>query len=97
MSKRWNRFWIGLVPGALLPVAFFAGIYFTLYAHMPVGDYIGYTLLNQTLPKLMSLCVVPNLLLFYLFLNKEYWYATRGVMTSTLLCIFVVLAVKVFF
>ena len=94
LSRRWNKFWIGLTLCIVLPLVVFLSVYFIVYSKMPFGEFLEFALVIQALPKILSLCVIPNLAIFYFFLNKEYWYATRGVITATLLCTLGVLAIK---
>ena len=92
--RRWNKFWIGLALGIVLPLAIFLLVYVVVYSKTPFGEFLGYALLMQALPKILSLCAIPNLAVFYLFLNKEYWRTTQGVIAATLLCTLAVVVIK---
>ncbi len=94
MSRRWNKFWIGLVLGIILPLVVFLFVYLFGYSTSPFGEFLQYAFVMRALPKILSLCAIPNLIIFYLYLNKEYWYATRGVIAATMLCTLGVLAIK---
>ncbi len=94
MSRRWNRFWIGLALGVALPLVVFLFVYLFGYSETPFGEFLQYAFKMRALPKIFSLCVIPNLIIFYIFLNKEFWYATRGIIAATFLCTLVVVAVK---
>ena len=83
-SNRWNKFWIGFVLGFVLPITVFMTVYYVAYPQTPFVTFVGFSFRTQILPKIMSLCVAPNLAIFYLFINKEYWYSTRGVIAATL-------------
>ena len=96
MGRRWNKFWIGLALGILLPLVAFMLIYYFGYPKIHFDKFISHVVMMKALPKMLSLCAIPNLAIFYLFLNREYWYATRGIITATLLCTFVVLVIKLF-
>jgi hypothetical protein len=96
MNRRWNNFWIGLALGVALPLLVFAAIYLVKFTHLSFSEFLSYTNLNRTLPKLLSLCVFLNLLVFYLFLNKEFWKGTRGVIGATLLWTLIILCIKFF-
>jgi len=85
ISRRWNKFWTGFVLGFVLPLVVFMLIYFLTYSKTPILTFIDFSFRTQILPKILSLCVAPNLAVFYLFLNKEFWYATRGVIAATIL------------
>jgi len=97
ISRRWNSFWIGLTLGILLPLAVFILVYVIGYSQTPFGEFLEFAFVIRALSKILSLCVIPNLAIFYLFLNREYWYATRGVITATLLCTLGVVAIKFLF
>ena len=92
--RTWNKFWIGLALGTVLPLVFFFLVYLFGYSKTPFGEFMRFAFVMHALPKILSLCAIPNLAIFYLFLNKEYWYATRGVIAATLLCTLAVVAVK---
>ena len=94
--RTWNKFWIGLALGIALPVVIFLLVYFFVYSKTPFGEFLEYAFVIRALPKIFSLCVLPNLGVFYLFLNKEYWLTTRGVITATLLCTLFVVVIKFF-
>ena len=94
LGRRWNKFWIGLALGIVLPLVAFLLIYFFGYSKTPFGEFLKYAFMIKALPKILSLCAIPNLAIFYLFLNKEYWYATRGVIFATMLCTLVVVLIK---
>jgi len=94
LSRRFNNFWIGLSLGTVLPVVVFLLVYLIGYSKTPFEEFLQFAFVIRALPKILCLCVIPNLAVFYLFLNKEYWYATRGVITATLLCALAVAIIK---
>ena len=94
ISRRWNKFWIGLSIGVFLPLLFFLLIYLIGYSKSSIEEFLRQTIMMLVLPKILSLCVVPNLAVFYFFLNKEFWYTVRGVITATLLCTLAVVVIK---
>ena len=94
ISRRLNKFWIGLALGIVLPLITFILVYLIGYSKTPLEDFLEFAFVIRALPKILSMCAIPNLAIFYLFLNKEYWYATRGVITATILCTLVVVVIK---
>ncbi len=81
------QFFIGLLIGIISPLVFLPiMLYF-------ISIYEGYsfsTLWNQFLSnnmnssKYLSLALISNLFWFYLFLNKEKYYHTRGIIMGML-------------
>jgi len=85
LSRRWNNFWIGFGIGIVLPLVVFVIIYLSTYSKTSFITFVVFSFRTQMLPKILSLCVAPNLGVFYIFLNKEFWYTTRGVIAATIL------------
>ena len=94
LSRRWNKFWIGLALGIFLPLVTFFLVYQIGYSNTLFGEFLKCAFVMGALAKIMSMCAIPNLAIFYIFLNKEYWYATRGVIAATLLCTLGVIVIK---
>ncbi len=94
LNRRWNKFWIGLALGIILPLIVFLLVYLFGYSGTPFGEFLEYAFVMRALPKILSLCAIPNLAIFYFFLNREYWSATRGVIAATLLCTLGVVIIK---
>jgi len=82
--------------GIVLPLVIFCLVYHFGYSKTPFGEFMEYAFVMRALPKFLSLCTIPNLAVFYFFLNKEYWRSTRGVIAATLLCTLLVVVIKYF-
>ena len=83
-----------MLLGAMLPLVFFFLVYLIGYSKTPFCEFLEFAFVMHALPKILSLCAIPNLAIFYLFLNKEYWYATRGIIAATLLYTLAVVVFK---
>ena len=83
-----------MLLGAVLPLVIFLLVYFIGYSKTPFSEFLEFAFIMRALPKILSLCAIPNLAIFYFFLNKEYWYATRGVIAATLLYTLAVVVFK---
>jgi len=94
LSRRWNKFWIGFTLGIFLPLVIFLLVYKIGYSKTPFGEFLQFAFVIGALVKILSICVIPNLAIFYLFLNKEYWHATRGVIAATFLFTLGVIVIK---
>ena len=94
LSRRWNKFWIGLALGIFLPLATFFLVYQIGYSNTSFSEFLKFAFVMGALAKILSMCAIPNLAIFYLFLNKDYWRATRGVIAATFLCTLGVVIIK---
>lgn len=82
---------IGLMAGLLLPIIIFFVVYLTKETTVSFSEYIRGMWKMQALIKLGSLCVFANVAVFWIFLQKKYEKAARGVLGATILYAFVVL------
>ena len=86
-----DRVETGLAAGLVMPLAIFFVVYLAKGSEGTFTDYIRGMWQMQALIKLGSLCVFANVGIFWLFLQKKYEKAARGVLGATILYAFVVL------
>ncbi|MCK9254576.1 MAG: hypothetical protein GX793_10075 [Bacteroidales bacterium] len=95
--KKLNKTWFGFALGMLLPIiSFFAYYMYNLSINnqLSVKKFID-TLLNQeALIAVLSICLLPNLLLFFLFKKLDYWYAIKGVIATVIIYTLLVVVLK---
>lgn len=92
-----NNIWTGTAIGLIVPfVVLF--IFFKLkFPHVTLEYIIGYSVEMRALPKIISLCVIPNLGIFFLFMKVNYLFSARGIILSTFIMTLFVLVLKMFF
>ena len=69
--KDLNKTWFGIVIGLLVPAVVYS-IYYFIISHYPIKQ------IN------ISLCMVTNLIPFYIFLNRQNNNAAKGVLIATI-------------
>lgn len=94
--KKYNRFWFGLTLGLLVPFLFLVIYWLWSYKMMSLVRFIQFLLSGKVLAPVISLCVTPNLGLFFLSLNREYYKTARGVIFSTILYGLLIVFLKAF-
>jgi hypothetical protein len=92
----WDRISVGLILGLIAPLIAFSGYYLINYSYMTLQGFVNYIRLGDTYTPLVSLCVLANLLPFYLFINREKYAATKGVLGATFVWAALVLFLKFF-
>lgn len=94
-SERYDRLIIGLISGLLLP--FLVGILFYVFSsgHQSVHEYLNRIVKSDILTHTISLCVFPNILIFFLFNQLDMLKATRGVLAITIVWAVIVFGVKI--
>jgi hypothetical protein len=76
---------LGLLLGILAPAITMLVIYLVQFTEYNFTELINVLISKRVFTKIVSLCAIPNLALFFLFLNKNYFRAARGVLLATVL------------
>lgn len=82
-NVNWNQLWIGLVLGIVTPLIVYALYYWVVSTF-------------ELRRVNVSLCMVANLLPFFLTLNREQYNASRGILISTVVLAVVVACLSIF-
>lgn len=86
-----NKFWVGLVGGLIIPIAFIYTFIGTQYSgQLSPWELILELYRSKGLTALMAVAVLPNLILFYFYLHKEFWSGGKGVIMAVLFYSFLV-------
>jgi len=81
-----NNFYIGLIAGLFLICIVFSIFVYVNWEKFDTWEkFIRYLKTWNVLSSLLSLCAVPNLLVFFWSLNTERYRTTRGVIGITML------------
>jgi hypothetical protein len=98
MIKKYNKPVIGLVLGIILPVISFLSYYFYMSLKsaepLSLSRFIETLRDNEAFTAVFSICVLPNLLLFFLYKKLDYWYAIKGVILSVMIYTLLVVVLK---
>ncbi len=99
-----NTFWFGFISGILVQLIAF---YFVIlvnksilgYTDRGVFDFLAYFMnfdagRSEIIPKLLSLSVIPDLLLFFIFIWTDKMKSARGVIGSAFLLGIVIVILK---
>ncbi len=97
MKLKINTLGIGLISGILIPLISFFIFYLVKFRHYDFGDFATTILLRAIVTKVLSLCVLPNLALFFIFIWTNKLTAAKGVLTATILLSIVMLLLKAFY
>jgi hypothetical protein len=92
----WDKTWIGFLLGISGPAIAFTIYYLINYTFMTVSGFIDYMKLGNTYTPLISLCVLTNLVPFYLLINKEKYAGTKGVLGATFVWAALIIFLKFF-
>jgi hypothetical protein len=86
----------GTVFGIFLPIITFLIVYFILSDHQTLNEYLQRLIDRNIQGHFISISVIPNLLIFFIFIWLNKMKAVRGVLLSTFLWAFLILAIRLF-
>jgi hypothetical protein len=88
---------LGIIIGMIIPSISILTFYATTFDKVPISFFISHSLQLRILPQIISLCVLPNLGVFFLFMWRERLLSARGVIFATLFMAICVFVLKLFF
>ncbi|HWB61981.1 MAG TPA: hypothetical protein VG603_00620 [Chitinophagales bacterium] len=93
---KWDRFWVGFLPGLILPLLAFPFFYMARYHGDTFMDYVDSVKNPLVLSPLLSFGAIFNLFVFFLFIRVDRFNAARGVIGATILYIIPIVITKFF-
>jgi len=92
-----NNFPLGLAFGIVIPILTLIFINAEANRHLDLFEFLTRLHKNAKLASLFSLCAIPNLGLFFLFMWKNNYRTVKGIMMATVLMVILVYALKFYF
>ena len=74
---------LSFMLGIIAPMLTFLLYYLINYNYMPIYTFINFIKLGNLFKPIISLCILSNLAIFYLYIWKNKYKGTRGVIYST--------------
>lgn len=74
---------LGLIAGLVLPLVSVMVFYLVRHSDLAPLEFLETLFRLNILTQVISLHVIPNLLLFFIFIWKNYLLSARGVLTAT--------------
>jgi len=87
---------IGLLSGIIVPIITFLIVYFIMSGSQTLNEYLQRLIDRNIQGHFISISVIPNLLIFFIFIWLYKMKAARGVLLSTFLWAFLILAIRLF-
>jgi hypothetical protein len=96
IKTKFNSVITGTIIGLVVPCV----TVFLFYAITPTDktftNFIHYAVTFQILTRLISICAIPNLVVFFFLMNRNKLFAARGIILATFIITFGVIIMKGF-
>jgi hypothetical protein len=80
-----DKMWLGVALGLIAPALTMFGFYVVNFSQISIRKFIDHLVLMHIQSSLVSLCVVSNLLVFFIFIWTDKLSSARGVLLATFL------------
>jgi hypothetical protein len=94
IKKRLNSPLFGLITGLLVPLLALVVFYLVSTPATSLPEFLEILVSRKKLSSLLSLSVVPNLLVFFIFIWLNYLYSARGVLAAVFIFALIVVVTK---
>jgi hypothetical protein len=92
--KKYDKLLLGLVLGIITPMVVLLVYYQVNFYYIRVDTFLYETFMKRIFLPLLSLCVVGNLAVFFLFIQTDRYLSARGVVLATLIYAILVFILK---
>jgi hypothetical protein len=95
--KKYDTLATGIIGGIVLPVAVYFIMYYAKIHDIKLTLFSHHLLIGNIIPIIISHCVLPNLLLFFIFNGINWLQAAKGVLGTTIVLTLLIFAIKLIF
>jgi hypothetical protein len=92
--EKLDKILVGFIAGIIIPLIALTIYYFVRYSNLSLLDFLKVYRNLGILTHIVSLAVLPDLLVFFLFIRQNFLKSARGVLMATFLFTFVVLCIR---
>jgi len=95
--QKLNTLTTGIISGLVLPVIVYFFLYYTKIQDVSVTLFSNNLVIGNIIPIIISHCLLPNLLLFFVFNGLNWMQASKGVLGTTVVLTVLIFAIKLIF
>jgi hypothetical protein len=95
--RKYDTLATGIIGGIVLPVAVYFILYYAKIENVKFILFSQHLVIGNIIPIIISHCVLPNLLLFFVFNGINWLQAAKGVLGTTIVFTLLIFAIKLIF
>jgi hypothetical protein len=92
-----NTLTTGIISGIVLPVIVYFIMYYTKVQDVWFTLFSNHLVIGNIIPIIISHCVLPNLILFFIFNGLNWMQAAKGLLGTTVVLTLLIFAIKLLF
>jgi len=94
MKGKFNNIWLGSILGLVVPVITIFIAWRLRFDYMGLNEFFNTMMARKMMSAIISLCAIPNLLVFLIFIWLNNLYSARGVLLGTFFVGFIMVIIK---
>jgi hypothetical protein len=92
-----NTLATGIISGIILPVIIYFILYYSKVQDIRFTLFSNHLVIGNIIPVIISHCILPNLVLFFIFNGLNWIQASKGILGSTVVLTVVIFAIKLIY
>lgn len=92
-----NTIVTGIISGVILPVIVYFIMYFSKIQDVHLTLFSNNLVIGNIIPVILSHCILPDLILFFIFNGLNWMQAAKGVLGTTVVLTVLIFAIKLIF
>lgn len=94
MRSKFDRLSLGFILGIIVPILTLILVYLARFETYTFPSFLRTLVALHALSALLSLTVIPNLLVFFIFIWTNHLYTARGVLGATIIAALIIMLIK---
>jgi hypothetical protein len=95
--QQFNTLSTGVISGIVLPIIVYFIMYYSKIQDVRFTLFSNNLLIGNLIPVIISHCILPNLILFFIFNGLNWMQASKGVLGITVVLTVFIFAIKLIF
>jgi hypothetical protein len=95
--QQFNTLSTGVISGIVLPIIVYFIMYYSKIQDVRFTLFSNNLLIGNLIPIIISHCILPNLILFFIFNGLNWMQASKGVLGITVVLTVLIFAIKLIF
>ena len=95
--KKYNTVVTGIISGIILPVIVYFILYYSKIQDVRFTLFSHHLVIGNIIPVIISHCVLPNLILFFIFNGLNWLNSAKGLLGTTVAMTMGIFAIKLIF
>jgi len=89
-----DAIWLGLTTGFVAPALSFLMFYYSSFTKVPFNYFIQYSIKVGALINIITVCLIPDFLIFALFIWRKHYTSGKGVVIASATLTVLLIATK---